>query len=714
MPSIVQRIAFMAEAWKQAKQSNLFETGGKSAFGLLAGVMNRGDPPRRGTLELLQSYRKMPWLRAVNHRISTSIASVPWTLYVQQNGKGKAVRNVKAQRADRINRNKILRRMKQQEVLKQIESHPLLDLLDTANPAMTGRSARQITQTYLDLKGETFWVLERNAYGMPIEFWPVPPHWVIQTPSIHFPSFKVSFRGWNGDIPASEIIWIKDPDPENPYGRGTGLAEALGDELETDEYAAKHVKAWFYNRATPDIIVGLEGADKDQAEAARIRWEQKHRGFWNAFKAHFTSGKITVHQLSQTFADQQLKELRQFERDTIIQVYGISPEILGIITNSNRATIDAADYMFARWVLVPRLELLRSEMQERLVPEFDDRLILDYESPIPEDNEFKLKVMEKSPWAFKRNEWREFAEFEPDEQIGERYYVPVGLVVEEEGLEEPRKPPDNVTEEDGKSSKKGKGSKDYSEDDIESVLLSLLPESLQNELLPRFKELIEVWGIQALQDLSIDITFDLYNPRISEHLKDKEVKIKDINETTKTQLRETLIEGAEAGESIPHLAKRVSHVFSEAKGYRSTMIARTEVVGSANFASLEAYRQSGVIEKKEWLATLDGRQRDTHGAMNRQVRNINDKFSSPAGGTADHPGGFGIASEDINCRCATLPVIQEDEEPKSYTDGQLLTLWKKFDRDLIPWEKKIEAACKRGFQKQENAIIRALNALKGE
>ena len=306
MPSILERLQFMREAWGASKQ--IQDTSGP--HGLLHGILRSGHPPKRGTRELMAAYKHMPWLRSVTSRISTAIASTTWELYVENGRNGRAVRNLKAQRGDPLQRRETLKRLKQQGTLREIENHPLLDLIDNANPIMTGRTARQVTQTYLDLKGEAFWIMERNGQGMPIELWPVPPHWIIDVPYLGQPFFRVNFQGWQGVIPQTEVVWLKDPDPENPYARGAGIAEALSDELETDEYAAKHTKAWFYNRATPDILVGIQGAGEDQLRAAKQKWENEHKGFYKAFRSHWHSGKMDVVQLSQTFADQQLISLR--------------------------------------------------------------------------------------------------------------------------------------------------------------------------------------------------------------------------------------------------------------------------------------------------------------------------------------------------------------------------------------------------------------------
>ena len=44
--------------------------------------------------------------------------------------------------------------------------------------------------------------------------------------------------------------------------------------------------------------------------------------------------------------------------------------------------------------------------QELLMPEYDDRIIVDYVTPVMEDKEFELKAAMAAPWALQANEWR--------------------------------------------------------------------------------------------------------------------------------------------------------------------------------------------------------------------------------------------------------------------------------------------------------------------
>jgi HK97 family phage portal protein len=401
--------------------------------GLLApGAGGRG-PPARGTRELIAAYREQPWLRAVTNRIARGVASVRWGVYVRAAepvaspgrmappwrwGTDRAVRDVALLSPSREGRAKRMAQLQRAGVLREVTDHPMLELLQRPNPMMTGHTAIQVTQVWLDIKGEAFWLVSYDDAGVPNGLWPVPPHWVTSCPNAAAPYFTLSSGAVQMRLEPSAVLWLRDIDPENPYGRGAGVAESLGDELETDEYAAKYLKAWFFNNATPSIIVAFEEARNLNAaalEQVREKWEAAHRGVHNAHRAHFVSGKMNAVKLDTSFRDQQLLELRRMHRDTVIQVFGVPPECVGVIENSNRATIDAAAHMYAVGVEHPRCEFLRAELAHQLLPKFKGgaSALLEVELSSPQDQSRRLEVMRAQPAGFFLNEFRIEAGYEP-------------------------------------------------------------------------------------------------------------------------------------------------------------------------------------------------------------------------------------------------------------------------------------------------------------
>lgn len=95
---------------------------------------------------------------------------------------------------------------------------------------------------------------------------------------------------------------------------------------------------------------------------------------------------------------------------------------------------------------------------------------------------------------------------------------------------------------------------------------------------------------------------------------------------------------------------------------RADSIARTETIRALNEGQVEAAQQAiakgqvkAEVMTKVWIATGDGRTRDTHTAMHDQSVGINERFVSPSGVSLDYPGDPSApAFETVNCRCTML------------------------------------------------------------
>jgi HK97 family phage portal protein len=415
------------------------EDSARAAFGLLSGIYPAatGALPVRGTAEQLDAYNSMPWLRAPVDRIGYLVGSTCWELYATKRtpGTGRQAKFYRAQHIQRamesVTRKRLMADRRNQGELVEIDTHPLLDLLDRPNPFHTGLDLMKLVQTYQDLVGETYLVKQRDGLGVLSALYPVPAHWVISTPTPSNPTFRVSWRGWQGQIPETEMLWIKHPDPTDPYGRGSGLGKTLSDELDTDEYAAKHVRSFFYNGARPDFMAwpkGNEPAKDSEVRRLEQDWTNKNQGFWRAFKPYFLTREMGVYEFEKDFSKLQMKELREFQRDLIINVFGMSPEALGVSIGADRAHAEAAEYQLTKNVVLPRQEFLRATLQERLVPEYDERLILDFVSPVQDDKQAQLEAAKVAPYSLMVDEWRGLAGQQPlEDEAGQVHVLPINV-----------------------------------------------------------------------------------------------------------------------------------------------------------------------------------------------------------------------------------------------------------------------------------------------
>lgn len=697
----------------------------EAAHGLLAGAVPWGVPPQRGERELLVAQRKVPWLHRVTSLIAHDFATVPWELFVARNAAGKPTKALHLTAGDHAYRRSLRRKSATSDQrdrldVQQIMRHPLLDLMRGPNPVMSAMAFWEVFELYLLLPGEFFAVIERNEFGMPIQLWPVPGYWVRQTPYHGSPFFHFNFGTWFVNIPERDVIWIRHLRAENPFWRGSGLGEALGDEIEIDAYAAKTVKNHFWNQGVPAAIASLEGAPDTQMDRVRESFYQAIQGYWNAGKTFFTNKKIDYKQMSPTFADQKLVELRKASRDVIVQAFGIPPEMMGILENSNRSTITVAASIYAERVLKPELEFARSELQHRLVPEFDPALLIDYVSPSPDDQAFDLDVAKAAPWAFSKNEWRALGGKDPLEGGDDEFLpMPTASAAPKDGGAGPALPPGKggdpewvkslpapVRREEGDEGDED-DSVSLSDGDIERIAQAALDDAVSAPMQALLGDELRGWIKQAATTLGVDLNFQLINPKIAEFARaragDKIKGLGSVNDTTRQAIRDTLGEGIDAGESIRDLRKRIEEVFEDARGYRATAIARTETTHAAGWGNTAAMRESGVVQKREWVSTRDSRTRDSHAEMDGQEVGINEPFRTPDGEAGDFPGDFSDPAESVNCRCTVVAVI-DDKSSKQDRD----VLWKAFDEAVTPWEEKTIRVLRKAFSVQRVAVLKAL------
>lgn len=764
-----------------------------------SGFFTATRTPRRGTTEILHAYATMPFVRATVQKIAGNAARTPARLYARKRaGSGKAgerpqyVEDPQLRGLSHEFKQKELKALQVNRELVKVEHHPMLDLLRQPIPDDTrfkGRTLLFLTFAWLDLVGDAFWAFDTNGAGKPTAIYAIPPDWVREIPTKTRPFYTVRIENAEFQIPITNMLWFKDPSLANPYGRGVGVGHALSDELDVDENASKHLSSFFYNRAMPDMLVSVEGADEDILRATKAKFEQDHRGLLNAYRSAFVNGKVSVERLDTSFRDMDLVQLRKFSgREIVVQAFGLSPEMLGILDNSNRATVYEARAMFAENVLLPRLDLVESVLQDFALL-FDERLIFCFDDPKPDDLKFVLEVTKSHPAAFTENEKRILAGQEPvdggDVYKGENGIphsridaglqddsastaavqdtalngaqvdslrqiiadVSAGLLPKKsaralilaafpgvsaeevdamlapivEGSTPPPAPvpsapakPDEPGAEESKSALDAATSFVKTADDerrVDNVLEQLNPERLTVETHDLLAETMSEIGIDEATRLGAPSTFNMLNPLIADFLEAYgATKIKGlVNETTKEQLRATLLEGVRAGENVDALARRVRDTFDEADRTRAELIARTEVVGGSNRAIYAAHKMSGIVQRRQWVPTPDGRHRPSHAPgslLAGQVISIDEEFISGSGAKAMHPGGFNEPSEDCNCRCTTIAVINDDV--KGTRDLEIRQ--KDFEAQIAPHETQMARALRRGFRRQREDILDALHA----
>jgi phage portal protein BeeE len=369
--------------------------------------------------QILEAYDTHAPLHGVASKISEAFASLEWTLSATKGNSGQPMRSRARMVKDPDRRALMLHVHKQLGQVEDLAVHPVLSAIDFGNAMLDGFAVMQLTQLYLDLTGDAILCKGFDDRGTIESLWPVPITWVRKRPTPSDPFYTFLINGQTITRPEDEVIWIKEPRPSDPYGFGSSAAASLSTELDTDEYAAKFVASFYRNHGVPAVMVSNENASGPEVRDQKQKWADDHRGPEKAWGVLFTNKKISVHKLAAEFKGKQSIEVRKYLRDEIRQQYGVPPEVMGNVDNSNRATIEGAMTIMAVYVIVPRAERVRIALQRQLVDPIaaaegkPGSLILGYVSPVPVDKEHRLSVMKAAPTFFTLNQWQLTAGFSP-------------------------------------------------------------------------------------------------------------------------------------------------------------------------------------------------------------------------------------------------------------------------------------------------------------
>lgn len=393
---LVQRISQAIAAFKApAEPASIWRSAGSAVL-----------TPARGASEMLDEFARNTQLQSPVDRIAIDLSGVAWrVMRVDPSAPEDETRAVDVTRTSDLGR-----------------------LLQSPSSDFSWQQLMYILAVHYELLGEAFLVLDTPA-GQPSELLPVPPTWVARRPSPDDPTYAITMYGRSLQstmtLPASQVLWFRRSHPKDPWV-GLGKAFAIDDELQQYGEANKFNRSIFLNGSFPGAMVSIKGLGPQEQKRFQADFESRFGGYRNHGKPLVVGAEVQVQDLSKSQRDMDFISLLKFMRDASQQNWNIPPELLGIVENSNRASIDSAMYIHAVNNLEPRLRMWRSELQRKLVARFNDPLLdLVYVSPVRETAEFVLAQTNEglTRGALTVNEWRRRNGF-PSLQDGDVRLVP--------------------------------------------------------------------------------------------------------------------------------------------------------------------------------------------------------------------------------------------------------------------------------------------------
>lgn len=184
----------------------------------------------------------------------------------------------------------------------------------------------------------------------------------------------------------------------------------------------------------------------------------------------------------------------------------------------------------------------------------------------------------------------------------------------------------------------------------------------------------------------------------------------------KKSIQREISVGLSSGATYAEITRNISFA-TGAPLSRAKTIVRTEghrVQQASSADARDAAKAQGCSVVKQWDSTLDGKTRDTHRALDGQIRETDKPFESSSGRKARYPGDFGDPAEDCNCRCVALTRATWDldaDELKTLKDRAAFfgldktSSFKDFEKKYLKAAQTVEKSGKSGIIEAGNFAI---------
>ena len=307
-----------------------------------------------GDATLTRPYAQHPWVNACVSAIARAVSSVPL----------------------------VVQRKTSDGEMEPVESGPLVDLLAMPNVLMSQRKwLESISQTQ-SLYGETFLIMMTKEKGVirpiqpqdrirvPDELWPVRGDLLeeIIDEKTQLPrAWRMATKAGSVELDHRSVIQIAQANPYNPL-RGMGPMQAAYRTAAKDFVLDRYDEALLSNGGSPGGVLSVEGHLTDaDSRAIASAWREAHERPDQHRKTAVLPQGTTYEEIGFSPQEMEFGDMRAWNRQTIMSVFGVTKPIIGLTDGLNYASSQSAFRSFWEVTVTPFLDFLADELQTKFV-----------------------------------------------------------------------------------------------------------------------------------------------------------------------------------------------------------------------------------------------------------------------------------------------------------------------------------------------------------
>lgn len=565
---------------------------------------------------------------------------------------------------------------------EEIPEHPFTLLMKHPNPVFSWQDMIEFLVAHLELCGNELWQ-PLLVNGLPRELWPVMPDMVSPIPSDvqgeWLKAWEVRTQSGRYEVPPETFIHFQQVDPGNPYW-GTGPLMAAARTIDTDNEAQDTQKVSMQNRGTPSGVFTHDAAMTDeQFEEANRRVNEiylsksRRRAPW-VLGAGAKWQQMAMTPVEMDYVASRLRGLRD-----IAGAFGINPIFLGDMEQSTLDNMRQARLGLYEDVAIPLLDDVKATMNLKLAPYYGNDITITYDAS-------NVAALREGYGAKVESAYKLWSMGVPVQQVSDKLqlglseypgwdasYVPLTLVASKSG---PAYQTKAMSAEQIRSTwlqtdrlreawapviakryealyeREARTITDLGEAAVQAAINSLVPD-WQRTARGVLSALVGEFGKAHAASLGAEKAerkweFNPLEAALAAWLDDMAAsEVRTILATNLADVRAVIRAGSEAGLPNDEIARNLRQFYADRSPYKAMRIARTETTKSATHATIEAARQSGLVDMKQWVTARDDRVRDEHAAMDGETVPLDATFSNGLEG----PG-------EPNCRCVIITPVR--------------------------------------------------------
>lgn len=340
-----------------------------------------------------------------------ALAQVPLRLYTNKPVKDRQnTTKVKSVSRDTINylgkHAHLTKYISQPEDIAEITDHPFLTLMRNANSFLNGFEMFELLDIFLELTGNSYWLVVKNDIGVPSEIWPLPAQFMRLeiSPENYIEKYCYGVERDNETLyEPDQIVHFKLPNPHDIFlGMGPVQATLLAGDLNVKYDEFNH--ALIDNNCVMPFVLETDEplSDRTMKEYRQVL-DRMHRGSKRAGRFGVFHSGLKYKTTGTSPKDMDFLAGQEATLKKLARAFDIPWSVLST-DNVNLANAQAGERQWMASGIRPRCIRVEQKINEKLMPMYgvdgDDSLFCAFDNPVPED---KKAVLNKQTEYVKNN-----------------------------------------------------------------------------------------------------------------------------------------------------------------------------------------------------------------------------------------------------------------------------------------------------------------------